>query len=185
MFYVGKFDESAFTVPPAFAQNSRGYERANLIDHKVGSVHMGASICQLQPAGTVACCIQANEKGIYVLEGELEIKRGNECFRLSADDYVLIPYGTSHALRNTGNKAARWFEMQAPQPNRREDGRTRFLSTTTNGPRKLTHRTSLMPARNVWAVSRRKNRSRLMQREPADSPFFGSCIGNSARSSFS
>ena len=117
MFYVGKFDESGFAVPHGYAQHSLGYERATLIDHAVGSVHMGAGICRLQPQGSVESRIHANEKGIYVLEGELEMKRGeHEVFRLSADDYALIPYGTSHALRNAGAKAARWFEMQAPQP---------------------------------------------------------------------
>ena len=116
MFYIGKFDESRFAVPHGYARNSRGYERATLIDHAVGSVHMGAAICQLQPQGSVGSRVHANEKGIYVLEGDLEIKRGQEVFRLSADDYALISYGTPHALRNTGAKTVRWFEMQAPQP---------------------------------------------------------------------
>lgn len=116
MFYVGKFDESRFAVPQAYAQHSRGYERATLIDHTVGSVHMGVAIGQLKPKGYMKPCVHANEKGIYVLEGELEMKREQELFRLSADDYALIPYGTAHALRNPGDKTARWFEMQAPQP---------------------------------------------------------------------
>ncbi|MBI2289217.1 MAG: cupin domain-containing protein [Betaproteobacteria bacterium] len=116
MYYVGKFDESRFAVPHGYARNSRGYDRADLVDHGAGSVHMGAGICQLQPPGNVDSRIHDNEKGIYVLEGELEIKRGREVFRLSADDYALIPYGMPHALRNTGTKPARWFEMQAPQP---------------------------------------------------------------------
>ena len=77
---------------------------------------MGVGICQLQPMGHVRSRLHANEKGIYILEGELEIKRGHEAFRLSADDYALIPYGMSHALRNRGDRTARWFEMQAPQP---------------------------------------------------------------------
>ena len=77
---------------------------------------MGVGICQMQPKGNMESCVHANEKGIYVLEGELEMKRGHEVFRLSVDDYALIPYGMSHALRNTGAKTARWFEMQAPQP---------------------------------------------------------------------
>ena len=116
MFYVGKFDESRFAVPHGYAGNSQSYERATLIDHAVGSVHMGAGICQLHPQGNVASRVHANEKGIYILEGDLEIKRGQEVFRLSADDYALIPYGTPHAVRNTGAKAVRWLEMQAPQP---------------------------------------------------------------------
>ncbi len=116
MFFVGKLDESRFAVPHAYAHHSRGFERATLIDHAVGSVHMGVGICQLHSKGHVQSCVHANEKGIYILEGELEMKRGHEVFRLSADDYALIPYGMPHALRNRGDKTARWFEMQAPQP---------------------------------------------------------------------
>ena len=116
MFHVGKFDPSGFTVPHGYEGDSRGYERVALIDHRVGSVHMGAGIGRLQPQGQVGARIHANEKGIYILEGELEIKRGGVVFRLCADEYVLFPYGMSHALRNSGDKAALWFEMQAPQP---------------------------------------------------------------------
>ena len=116
MYYVGKIDDSRFALPHGYAGKSRGYERADLVDHSVGSVHMGAAICQLQAQGSVDSRVQANEKGIYVLEGELEIRRAQEAFRLSVDDYALISYGTPHALRNTGNTPVRWFEMQAPQP---------------------------------------------------------------------
>ena len=116
MFHVGKFDESRFAVPRGYAQHSRGFERVSLMDRSIGSVHMGVGIGRLQPMGNIETCVHANEKGIYILEGELEMKRGQEVFRLSVDDYALIPYGTPHAFRNTAAKAARWFEMQAPQP---------------------------------------------------------------------
>jgi mannose-6-phosphate isomerase-like protein (cupin superfamily) len=116
MFHVGRLDEEKFAVPQGYEGRSRGYQRAPLVDHSIGSVHMGAGIAQLQPQGSVDCSVVAAEKGIYVLDGELDVKRGSECFRLAADDYVLIPTGTSHALRNSSDKPARWFEMQAPQP---------------------------------------------------------------------
>jgi mannose-6-phosphate isomerase-like protein (cupin superfamily) len=116
MFYVGKLEESKFAVPHGHESKSRGFEHASLVDHTVGSVHMGASICRLQPQGSIDCAIVAAEKGIYVLQGELDVKRGDECFRLCADDYVLIPTGTPQALRNSAAKPVRWFEMQAPQP---------------------------------------------------------------------
>jgi mannose-6-phosphate isomerase-like protein (cupin superfamily) len=60
--------------------------------------------------------IQANEKGIYVLEGEIEMMRGQVAFHLVADDYAFIPYGETQAFRNKGKHAARWTEIQSPQP---------------------------------------------------------------------
>jgi mannose-6-phosphate isomerase-like protein (cupin superfamily) len=116
MFHVSKLQESQFVLPEGYGPHAPGYRRASLIDHTTGSVHMGASICQLAAHGDIAWRIQANEKGIYVLAGEIELKRGHHVLRLSEDDYALIPYGMPHALRNTGSDAARWFEMQAPQP---------------------------------------------------------------------
>jgi mannose-6-phosphate isomerase-like protein (cupin superfamily) len=137
MFYVGRFDESKFAVPCGYAQHSRGYERATLIDHAVGSVHMGVGICQLQPQADVESCVHANEKGIYILEGEIEMKRGGEAFRLSADDFALIPYGMAHAFRNTGNRRARWFEMQAPQPKPPGGWQDTFFDGDTDWPAQI------------------------------------------------
>jgi mannose-6-phosphate isomerase-like protein (cupin superfamily) len=116
LYRVGKVDELKFAVPRDYAEHSRGFQRCPLIDRSVGSVHMGVGICRLELHGEVDCCVHANEKGIYVLEGALEMKRGSETFRLAADDYAFVPYGEIHALRNTGETPARWFEMQAPQP---------------------------------------------------------------------
>lgn len=116
MHYVGAFDESKFTAPVGYEGHSEGYERIAFVDESVGSVHMGFGICRLQSNGCVACCVHANEKCIYVIEGEVEVNRGGIAFRLSMDDYALIPYGISHAYRNTGPHAARWLEVQAPQP---------------------------------------------------------------------
>ncbi len=115
-FYVGKLNESAFSVPHGYAQHARGYERASLIDRGMGSVHMGVGVCRLAAGGSVDTCVHANEKGIYVFEGEVELKRGGVTFRLGPDDYALIPTGTPHAYRNVSATSVRWFDMQAPQP---------------------------------------------------------------------
>jgi mannose-6-phosphate isomerase-like protein (cupin superfamily) len=115
-YHVGNLKDVAFAVPHGYAEHARGYERAALVDRSLGSVHMGAAICRLQPGGGVAPCLHAYEKGIYLLEGELELKRGEDAFRLAQDDYALIPCGAPHAIRNAGKAAARWFEMAAPQP---------------------------------------------------------------------
>jgi mannose-6-phosphate isomerase-like protein (cupin superfamily) len=73
-------------------------------------------MCRLEPGGSVDNCVLAHERGIYVCKGELALNRAGEAFKLSADDYVLIPPGTPHALRNTGSEPVRWFEIQSPQP---------------------------------------------------------------------
>ena len=116
LFQVGKVDDAKFSVPHVYAGRSQGLEQYSLIDRLHGSVHMGAGICRLAPGGNTASCVHANEKGVYVLSGELEMKRGSDAYRLVADDYAFIPYGTAHALRNTSDRPASWFEMQAPQP---------------------------------------------------------------------
>ncbi len=116
LYYVGKLNEAAFAVPHPFENHSRGYERVTVMDRTLGSVHMGVGVGRLQPQGYVDACRHANEKGIYLFEGELDLMRDGVAFHLRADDYALIPYGTPYALRNTGSTSARWFEMQAPQP---------------------------------------------------------------------
>jgi len=115
-FHVARLADVPFTVPHGYTEHARGFERASLIDRSTGSVHTGAGICRLQPGGSISPCLHAYEKGIYLLEGELELMRGAAAFRLSRDDYTLIPCGTPHAIRNRGSATARWFEMAAPQP---------------------------------------------------------------------
>lgn len=115
-FHVGKLNESAFAVPHGYAGHACGYERASLIDRGMGSVHMGVGVCRLAAGGGVYACVHANEKGIYVFEGELEVKRSGEVFVLGKDDYALIPTGTPHAYPNVSATPVRWFDMQAPQP---------------------------------------------------------------------
>ncbi|HSQ05899.1 MAG TPA: cupin domain-containing protein, partial [Burkholderiales bacterium] len=138
MFHVGKLAEAMFAVPHGYAQHSRGYRRADLMDHRLGSVHMGAAICALEPDGTVMRRIHANEKGIYVLAGELEVKCGEEAFRVARDDYALIPYGTPHAFRNTGHEPVRWFEMQAPQPKPPGGWQDTFFAGDDEWPERVT-----------------------------------------------
>ena len=115
LFHVGRVDEAKFSVPPGY-EHSRGYTRQSLVDRTVGSVHMGVSVGQLAPGGEIARCVNAFEKGLYVLSGELELQVAGEALRLTMDDYALIPFATPHALRNGGKGPVHWFEMAAPQP---------------------------------------------------------------------
>jgi quercetin dioxygenase-like cupin family protein len=109
-----KFPEAV--IPYPFENRSQGYQRIPLVDHTTGSVHQGVGICELQPGGSIDYCLHTNEEGIYIIEGEVQLLRDRDVFRLSIDDYALVPYGIPHAYRNRGDKVARWFEISAPQP---------------------------------------------------------------------
>ncbi len=116
LYHVSQYNDARFAVPHGNEANSRGYERASLIDRTHGSVHMGVGICRLAPHGETASFLHANEKGIYVIEGEIDLRCGDAASKLGTEDFALIPYGTVHAFRNSTDKPARWLEMQAPQP---------------------------------------------------------------------
>lgn len=116
LYHVGKLEGAKFDVPHHFDGHCQGYERTSLIGHAIGSVHMGVGVARIAPGGSYDYCVHANEKGLYILEGEVEVRRENEAFLLRADDYILIPYGVGHSLRNSSDKPARIFEMQSPQP---------------------------------------------------------------------
>ena len=137
MYHFVKLDKCIFAVPPGYQQHSQGYTRVSLVDRSVGSVHTGLGICHLEPNGRVASFIQANEKGIYVLQGEIEMMRGKEAFRLGADDYALIPYGETQAFRNTGKQAARWMEIQTPQPKPPGGWQDTFFAGEVDWPREI------------------------------------------------
>jgi len=115
LFHVGHVDEAKFSVPTGYEQ-CRGYTRQSLVDRAVGSVHMGVSVGQLAPDGEIARCVNAYEKGLYILSGELELQVAGETLQVKMDDYILVPFATPHALRNTSKAPVHWFEMAAPQP---------------------------------------------------------------------
>ena len=52
----------------------------------------------------------------YVLEGELtfEIGREAETITVSSGGFVAVPPGVAHALRNAGDRPARWLTIHAP-----------------------------------------------------------------------
>jgi mannose-6-phosphate isomerase-like protein (cupin superfamily) len=136
-YRVARLDEAALAIPETYARHSNGFTRHSLIDRTSGSVHMQAGICQLDAGGSVRACRHAFEKGIYLLAGELELRREGEFFRLSAHDYALLPYGCVHALRNTGTIPARWFEMQAPQPKPPGAWQDTFFEADTAWPERV------------------------------------------------
>jgi mannose-6-phosphate isomerase-like protein (cupin superfamily) len=94
----------------------------------MGSVHMGVSICFLDPGGRVDPHVHSFEESFYVLEGSVTVEVGAENRILEPGDFGLIRTGVRHAMRNTGTGPARWLEMQAPQPRAAEYGRDTFFT---------------------------------------------------------
>ena len=111
-----QIEDGLFKVPAPYDGRAAGYRRADLIGKAEGSVHMGFFIAELQPGGTIDAHVHSFEKGIFVLEGEVELNRGGDAFRLGKHDYAVIPIGTAHAFRNRGRERACWIEKCAPRP---------------------------------------------------------------------
>ena len=116
MHYYGRTNDSALTAPGVYANHSRGYTQASLIDHTTGSVHTGLSMNELAPAGTIAPHLHSYEKGFYILEGEAELSAGDRSWQLGPGDFGAFKVGTIHSWRNSGQQPVRWLQVAAPQP---------------------------------------------------------------------
>jgi quercetin dioxygenase-like cupin family protein len=116
MHFYGKFDDSALIADPVFDGHDRGYTRASLVNHTLGSVHTGLSICELAPGGTLDPHVHSFEEGFYLLSGEAVVAMNDQAYLLKAGDYGVAKVGALHAWRNAGRSPVRWFQMNAPQP---------------------------------------------------------------------
>jgi len=54
-------------VAPAYFGNSRHFARCSLVDHSVGSVHMGLGLCELKSGGYLDVHVHSFEESFYVL----------------------------------------------------------------------------------------------------------------------
>lgn len=120
-------EDNLFVVPANYRNHATGYRRADLVGREEGSVHMGFSISELEPGGTIDGCIHSYEKGIFVLDGEVELNRDGKAFTLGQHDYALIPIGTAHAFRNRGTTPARWVDKCAPRPKLADEWQDSFF----------------------------------------------------------
>jgi len=115
---VSKAADRTFAAPTAgWAQAGKGFRRAAIVDETTAAaVHTGFGICELDPGGSVPAHVHSFEQSFYMLEGSAALDTGDGSVLLSAGDYGLVPTGVPHTWRNTGDTAARWADMQAPQP---------------------------------------------------------------------
>lgn len=129
-----KIEASLFTIPDGYADHAAKYRRADLIGRDQGSVHMGFNYSELQAGGSVDACVHSFEKGIFVMDGEVELNRDGKVFRLARHDFALIPIGTAHALRNRGSEPARWIEKCAPRPKLADEWQDSFFVDSLEWP---------------------------------------------------
>jgi len=127
-------EDSLFAAPAAYHGRATGFRRADLIGRDEGSVHMGFSISELEPGGTIDPHIHSYEKGIFILEGEIELNRDGSAFALGPHDYALVPIGTAHAIRNRGSARARWVEKCAPRPKLADEWQDSFFVPSLDWP---------------------------------------------------
>jgi quercetin dioxygenase-like cupin family protein len=116
MHYFGKFHDGMLVADSLVAGHSQSYTRASLVDHTLGSVLTGLSICELAPGGTLDPHVHAFEEGFYLLSGEAAVAINDQAYLLKAGDYGVAKVGALHAWRNIGKTPVRWFQMNAPQP---------------------------------------------------------------------
>jgi quercetin dioxygenase-like cupin family protein len=131
MHHVSKINPATAKTPPLYVQHSTGFRRATYVDRAMGSVHMGVGICYLDPGGVIQPHVHSFEESFYILEGNLEgsniVQIGEKRHTLRPGNYGLINTGFRHAWHNTGDRTARWLEMQAPQPRPIDYGKDTFF----------------------------------------------------------
>jgi quercetin dioxygenase-like cupin family protein len=114
-------------APAGAPSAATAFARWNAVGEHTGAVQTGFGICELQPGGGVPAHVHSFEESFHVLAGTPVLRTPEGTFRLEAGDYGLIPPGMPHTWRNPGEPAARWADMQAPQPRARNDDDTYTL----------------------------------------------------------
>lgn len=127
MHSVSKIDGADAHTPKQYEKHSTHFRRATYVDRAVGSVHMGAGICFLEPEGVLQPHLHSFEESFYILEGNAIVQVGERAYQLGAGHFGLISTGAKHAFRNAGNQPVRWLEMHAPQPRPVDYGRDTFF----------------------------------------------------------
>src|SRR5580658_605669 len=116
MHFYGKTADFPLTEQRLYANHSRGYTQASLVDHGTGSVHTGLSMNVLAPSGSIAPHLHSYEEGFYILEGEAVLGVADRSWRLGPGDFGAFKVGTVHAWSNVGQQPVRWLQVAAPQP---------------------------------------------------------------------
>ena len=103
-------------LKPGYPQNSRSFSECHLVNQAAGSVHMGLSLCALQPGGWIDTHVHSFEESFFILEGEPTLVMNGCAHALVAGACGIVPVGVPHAWRGPSNGVAKWIDMTAPQP---------------------------------------------------------------------
>ncbi len=120
-FHVVSFDEGA--APPRYEEHAAGYTYFSVVDHTVGSVHIGKGVSTLQPGGHIERHLHSYEEAFYVLEGTVVVGLGDRTYTLVPGDYGFFPVAVEHAWQNVGDAPVQWLELAAGQPLPEDDPR--------------------------------------------------------------
>jgi mannose-6-phosphate isomerase-like protein (cupin superfamily) len=131
MHSVLRASDYTLSVPDLYASHSRGYTAASLVADDSGSVHTGLSLNAIAAGGHVAVHLHSYEESFYVLEGEADVRLGDQTWHVGRGDYGVAKVGTLHAWRSRGTAPVRWLSMAAPQP--KPDGRERDTFFAASG----------------------------------------------------
>lgn len=146
-YHVASYDPDVTTS--RYGAHSEGYKYFSLVDHTIGSVHIGKGISTLAPGGKVARHLHSYEEAFYVLEGRLRVSLGDRRHELVAGDYGFFPVETAHAWLNAGDTPGRWLEVAAAQPLPEDDPRRdTFFTKQQSDLETGVHRVDLGDPRN-------------------------------------
>ena len=103
-------------LAPAYQGHSAQFSRCSLVDHTVGSVHMGFGLCALGAGGRIDTHFHSFEESYWIVSGEPTLVLDGRAYRLAPGDCGVVPVGVQHAWLGPEKGEARWLDMLAPQP---------------------------------------------------------------------
>ena len=103
-------------LAPAYHGHSAQFSRCSLVDHTVGSVHMGFGLCALEAGGRIDTHFHSFEESYWIVSGEPTLVLDGRAYRLTPGDCGVVPVGVQHAWLGPEKGEAHWLDMLAPQP---------------------------------------------------------------------
>lgn len=123
---VKKIGDLEYVTPHEFADRSRGYTAAEVVDEPGGSTQMGFRLGRIEPGGHADTHVHSFEESLFVVDGSLTVDTPEGSYLLEPGDYALLNVGTTHAFRNTSDATVSFAEMKAPLPRERFGYDTQF-----------------------------------------------------------
>ncbi|OCC14899.1 hypothetical protein DBT_1694 [Dissulfuribacter thermophilus] len=110
MAYFFKKDSMEFKPHPRF----KGVGFLPLID-KAQDQGLSVSMLEIEPGIEIPIHIHETQAdSIYVLSGEGQAFVNGEWQAISEGDYILVPSGEEHGVKNTGNQVLKLFIVHVP-----------------------------------------------------------------------